>query len=66
MKTINKACACGAGAGAKCRDIGYGDEPRGPTGFHLSRVRAARLTTTVEARERHAKQRAYDASKGSK
>lgn len=57
MKAIAIKCACGARPGEKCIDIGYGDEPMSPTKFHLSRIRSARLTTTVEARERAAAQK---------
>lgn len=63
MKTINKACSCGAAPGEKCRDIGFADERRAPSGFHISRVRAARAVTTVEARERNKQNRAIRAGR---
>jgi hypothetical protein len=63
VKTINVKCACGAEPREKCRDLGVGDERRAPSGFHISRVRAARAVTTVEARERNQQNRAIRAGR---
>jgi hypothetical protein len=60
VKTLNTGCdACKALPGERCRDIGYADAPRSSTGFHVVRVRRARLITSVEARERGAKTAIY-------
>lgn len=63
MKAINIACpSCKAEPGAKCRDIGYADEPRAKSGHHVSRVRRARYETTGEARAKHAADKATTAA----
>jgi hypothetical protein len=54
VKAIDIDCSCGAKPGEKCCDTGYGAERRTKTGFHVSRVRRARMQTTAENRSRHA------------
>lgn len=46
MKAIEIECpACKAAPQENCRDIGYADEPRSKSGFHVSRVRRAHYAT---------------------
>ena len=53
MKAINIKCeSCKAEPGEKCRDVGYGDDPRNAGGFHVSRARRAHYQTIAEKRAR--------------
>lgn len=55
MKTIDTDCQhCKAGPGEKCRDLGYGDEARNKSGFHVSRARRAHYKTVGERRSKGA------------
>lgn len=59
MKTINIPCpSCKSAAGERCIDIGYGDQPKNVTGFHLDRAARARAITGVENSERGRARRA--------
>jgi hypothetical protein len=54
MKAIMLDCSCGAKSGEQCCDTGYGAERMSKTGFHVSRIRRARMQTTAENREKRA------------
>lgn len=49
MKAKDIECpACKADKDEPCRDLGYGDEPRNKSGFHVSRARRAHYQTIGE------------------
>lgn len=62
MRALALICPnCHAEPGAKCRDVGVGDEARTKTGHHVSRVRRAHYATLSERAAKHASDKATDA-----